>query len=477
MSAQATKKPNANRLAIQMVVALAAGIIVGLIFMAIRENIDPSTWTAINNILFQDITAEGAESAIGIFYIGGQLFVRALQVVIVPMVFTSIAMAIGTVSDARTLGRISTKTLLWFLMSTAGGLLLASVVGMIVFDMGLFSVNLDGLSTSSGSTSSNPLLVFLNIVPSNIASVFSSNTEVLAIVFLAAATGLCMNKLGFEKTTTMRRLLQELNDIVTVFLNFVVTKFAPIAIFLLISRTFATYGIEYIRPAIVYMVLTVILLLIYLFGAYPLMVFIGTRLSPKTFLRKIMGVILFGFSTSSSAATLPMNYETCVKRMGVDKQVASFVLPLGMTINMDGTAIMQVVATLFIAGAAGYDVSVGSLIVIALLALVASVRHPCRPRGRRGHPLYHPLGRRVYGRRGADGLQPDPRDQSPDRDAGYLPQLRRRLGRVPLRRKEREAAQRGRLQREIIWICRWPARDSGQAIFLDYFLGAAHASL
>ena len=379
MSAQATKKPNANRLAIQMVVALAAGIIVGLIFMAIRENIDPSTWATINNILFQDITAEGAESAIGIFYIGGQLFVRALQVVIVPMVFTSIAMAIGTVSDARTLGRISTKTLLWFLMSTAGGLLLASVVGMVVFDMGLFSVNLDGLSASSGSTSSNPLLVFLNIVPSNIASVFSSNTEVLAIVFLAAATGLCMNKLGFEKTTTMRRLLQELNDIVTVFLNFVVTKFAPIAIFLLISRTFATYGIEYIRPAIVYMVLTVILLLIYLFGAYPLMVFIGTRLSPKTFLRKIMGVILFGFSTSSSAATLPMNYETCVKRMGVDKQVASFVLPLGMTINMDGTAIMQVVATLFIAGAAGYDVSVGSLIVIALLALVASVGTPAAP--------------------------------------------------------------------------------------------------
>ena len=379
MSAQATKKPNANRLAIQMVVALAAGIIVGLIFMAIRENIDPSTWATINNILFQDTTSVGAESAIGIFYIGGQLFVRALQVVIVPMVFTSIAMAIGTVSDARTLGRISTKTLLWFLMSTAGGLLLASVVGMIVFDMGLFSVNLDGLSASSGSTSSNPLLVFLNIVPSNIASVFSSNTEVLAIVFLAAATGLCMNKLGFEKTTTMRRLLQELNDIVTVFLNFVVTKFAPIAIFLLISRTFATYGIEYIRPAIVYMVLTVILLLIYLFGAYPLMVFIGTRLSPKTFLRKIMGVILFGFSTSSSAATLPMNYETCVKRMGVDKQVASFVLPLGMTINMDGTAIMQVVATLFIAGAAGYDVSVGSLIVIALLALVASVGTPAAP--------------------------------------------------------------------------------------------------
>ncbi len=379
MSAQASKKPSANRLAIQMVIALAAGIIVGLIFMAVRENVDPNTWATINNILFQDITAEGAESAIGIFYIGGQLFVRALQVVIVPMIFTSIAMAVGTVSDARTLGRISTKTLLWFLFTTVGGLLLASIIGLIVYNTGMFSVNLDGLTSSTGSTGSNPLKVILDIVPSNIASVFSSNTSVLAIVFLAVSTGLCMNKLGFEKTTTMRRILQEINDIVTVFLNFVVTKFAPIAIFLLISRTFATYGIEYIRPAVVYMVVTVILLLVYLFGAYPLMVLCAVRLNPKTFLRKIMSVILFGFSTSSSAATLPMNYETCVKRMGVDKQVASFVLPLGMTINMDGTAIMQVVATLFIAGAAGYKISIGTLLVISLLALVASIGTPAAP--------------------------------------------------------------------------------------------------
>ncbi len=379
MSEKAVKKPNANKLAIQMIAALAAGIIVGLIFMAVRENIDAATWATINNILFQDITAAGAESAIGIFYIGGQLFVRALQVVIVPMVFTSIAMAVGTVSDARTLGRISTKTLLWFLMTTVGGLALAAIVGIIVFDMGMFSVNLEGLSASTGSTGSNPLIVLLDVIPSNITAVFSSNTAVLAVVFLAVATGLCMNKLGFEKTATMRRLLQELNDIVTVFLNFVVTKFAPIAIFLLISRTFATYGIEYIRPAVVYMVVTVILLLIYLFIGYPLYVIIGTRLNPRIFLKKIMGVILFGFSTSSSAATLPMNYETCVKRMGVDKQVASFVLPLGMTINMDGTAIMQVGATLIIAGAAGYDVSVGSLVVIALLALVASVGTPAAP--------------------------------------------------------------------------------------------------
>ena len=125
MSENAKKKANPNRLALQMVIALAAGIVAGLIFMAIREKVGGETWNTLNNLLFQDITAEGAESAIGLFYIGGQLFVRALQVIIVPMIFTSIAMAIGTVSDARTLGRISTRTLLWFLMTTVGGLLLA----------------------------------------------------------------------------------------------------------------------------------------------------------------------------------------------------------------------------------------------------------------------------------------------------------------------------------------------------------------
>ncbi len=374
-----TKKANPNRLALQMVIALAAGIVAGLIFMAIRENVGGEAWSTINKILFQDITAEGAESAIGLFYIGGQLFVRALQVIIVPMVFTSIAMAIGTISDARTLGRISSKTLLWFLMTTIGGLALAAIVGMVIYNAGWFNTNLEGLAASTGKTGSNPLNVILNIIPSNIGATFSSNTSVLAIVFLAVATGLCMNKLGYEKTATMRRLLQEINDIVTVFLNYTVTHFAPVAIFMLISRTFATYGIEYIKPAVIYMVVTVVLLLLYLFVGYPIYVYAGTRLNPITFLRKIMQVILFGFSTSSSAATLPLNYDTAVKRLGVDKQVASFVLPLGMTINMDGTAIMQVIATLFIAGAAGYEVSIGSLIVIACLALIASIGTPAAP--------------------------------------------------------------------------------------------------
>ena len=122
-------KNNSNRLAVKMLIAMVAGIAVGLGFMLLREKLGAASeaWVMINNLLFQDITAKGAEKAIGIFYICGQLFVKALQLVIVPMVFTSIIMAIGTIRDAATLGRVSAKTFGWFLMTTMVALVLAAL--------------------------------------------------------------------------------------------------------------------------------------------------------------------------------------------------------------------------------------------------------------------------------------------------------------------------------------------------------------
>ena len=170
-----------------------------------------------------------------------------------------------------------------------------------------------------------------------------------------------------------------MNDVVVVFLNFIVSKFAPFAVFVLLTRTFAIYGINYLKPALVYVVVTVILLLVFLVVAYPLVIALGAKLNPITFIRKIANVAVFGFSTSSSAATLPLNIKVCEEEFGVDESIASFVLPLGMTINMDGTAIMQVIATVFIAGCAGYTVTPGQLVVVALLALLASVGTPAAP--------------------------------------------------------------------------------------------------
>ncbi|MBQ2949040.1 MAG: dicarboxylate/amino acid:cation symporter [Clostridia bacterium] len=374
-------KNKSNTLAVKMLISMVAGIVVGLIFMGIRESIGATSaaWQTINNLLFQDITAPGAEKAIGLFYIGGQLFVKSLQLVIVPMVFTSIVMAIGTIRDAATLGRVSMKTFGWFLMTTTVALVLAGAVALGCYNMGMFNTTIEGLSAATGSAGSNPLNVILNIIPNNMAASFSVNNAVLSLIFLAIVIGLSLNKLGYDENCTINRLCKELSDVVVTFLNFVVDKFAPIAVFMLLSRTFATYGINYLKPAAAYVILTVLLLLAYLFIGYPLYVAVTTGLNPITFIKKIFKVIVFGFSTSSSAATLPLNTETNVKDLGVDSQIASFVLPLGMTVNMDGTAIMQVVATLFLAGVGGYEVGIVNLIVIMVLALIASVGTPAAP--------------------------------------------------------------------------------------------------
>ena len=374
-------KDKNNKLAIHMLTAMVLGIAVGLVFMAIREHLGSASpaWQTINNLLFQDITASGAESAIGLFYLCGQLFIRSLQLVIVPMVFCSIVIAIGNITDAATLGRVSLKTFGLFLLTSFSALILAGVVGLLFYKAGTFNTVIEGIAASSGSTGSNPLNVILNIIPSNISSTFSVNTSVLAVVFLAVSCGLCMNKLHLGKDSAISHGCKEISDVIVVFLNFVVEKFGPVAIFMLLCRTFATYGITYLRPALSYVVITVALLLLFLFIGYPLILALLAHLNPIVFIRKIFRVVVFGFSTSSSAATLPLNIDTNVKQLGVDNQIASYVLPLGMTINMDGTAIMQVIATLFLAGVGGYSVSVGQLVIIMLLALIASAGTPAAP--------------------------------------------------------------------------------------------------
>ena len=366
------KKQNSNKLAIQMAISLILGLIAGTGFILLREsllsngNID--LWTTINNLLFQDISAEGAQNALGLFYIAGQLFVNSLQLVIVPMVFTSIALAMCKVSDTKKLGRISYKTILGFLVTSL----------FAPNKMGLFNVSIDNLTSQAGSAGSNPLLVIVKAIPNNIAATFSQNGSILAVVFLAVVTGLCINHLG-DQIQVLKKLLEDVNNIITVFLSFIITKFGPIAIFVLITRTFAIYGVDHLKPALAYVITTVLALLLFLTLGYAIFVALAAKLNPITFVKKISKVALFGFSTSSSAATLPLNTKTTVEELGVSDEIASFTLPLGMTINMNGTAIMQIIAAIFIASSAGYEVTIGNIIVIGLLALIASIGTPAAP--------------------------------------------------------------------------------------------------
>lgn len=374
-------KKEKNTLAIKMTMALVAGIVAGFLCILLREKLggQSEAWKMINSILFQDISAKGAERAIGIFYIVGQLFVNSLQLVIIPMVFTSITLAMCHISDSKKLGRISYKTLGFFLVSSLIALTLAGIVGMLVYKSGAFSIEIkSGLNAVTGKSGSNPLLVLVSVVPSNILAAFSNNGGVLAAVFMAVAAGLCINSLE-DRIVYIKPLLQEVNDIVVKFLTFVINKFGPIAIFVLLTRTFASYGIEHLKPAMVYVVVTTITLLVFLIFGYAILIVLSTRLDPMPFVRKAAKVALFGFSTSSSAATLPLNTKTTVEELGVSDDIASFVLPLGMTTNMNGTAIMQVIASVFVAATAGYDLTLTSIFIIGLLALVASVGTPAAP--------------------------------------------------------------------------------------------------
>lgn len=374
-------KKEKNTLAIKMTIALIAGIVAGFLCILLREKLggQSETWKMINSVLFQDISAKGAERAVGIFYIVGQLFVNSLQLVIIPMVFTSITLAMCHISDSKKLGRISYKTLGFFLVSSLIALTLAGIVGMVVYKSGAFSIEIkSGLNTVAGKSGSNPLLVLVSIVPSNIIAAFSNNGGVLAAVFMAVATGLCINSLE-DRIVYIKPLLQEVNNIVVKFLTFVINKFGPIAIFVLLTRTFASYGIEHLKPAMVYVVVTTITLLVFLVFGYAILIVLSTRLDPMPFVRKAAKVALFGFSTSSSAATLPLNTKTTVEELGVSDDIASFVLPLGMTTNMNGTAIMQVIASVFVAATAGYEITLTNIFVIGLLALVASVGTPAAP--------------------------------------------------------------------------------------------------
>ena len=377
-----TSTNNANKLAIKMATALIIGLIAGTSFIFLREKLISSgnsdTWTMINNLLFQDITKPEANNAIGIFYIVGQLFINSLQLVIVPMVFTSITLAMCNISDTKKLGRISYKTILGFLRTSVFALILAGIFGMIANKLGLFNVSISNISSSEGSVASNPLLVFVQAIPNNITSVFGENGRVLSIVFLASVTGICINSLGNE-ILVLKKLLQDINKIITTFLTFVITKFGPIAIFVLITRTFAIYGVEHLKPALAYVGTTTIALILFLTIGYALFIYLTTGLNPMIFVKKISKVALFGFSTSSSAATLPLNTKTIIEDLGVSEEIASFTLPLGMTINMNGTAIMQVIAAIFIASSSGYEVTVGNILIISLLALIASIGTPAAP--------------------------------------------------------------------------------------------------
>lgn len=368
----------------KMMIALVSGLIVGILFLFLRENLISSgnadAWNVINKLLFQDITTAEGVGAVGIFYIVGQIFMRGLQLAIVPLVLVSLSLAMCSISNASKLGRIAGGTLLGFLGFYLVCAFFAGIVAYAMKSAGFFNVVLPSDAALNASTieAFNPLATIVEAVPSNITAACSSNNSILAVVVVAIMIGLCINQIG-EKADALRNVLESGNEVIQLYLTFLINKVGPVAIFCLISRTFAIYGIEYLAPVAAYVVSSMATLFILVITIYPLAIYLTTGLNPFTFLKKIAKVGIFGFSTNSSAATLPLNTRTCLNELGCSEEITSFVLPTGMTINMNGTTVMHMFAVTFIATSAGINVTPANLVIMAFLSICAAAGTPAIP--------------------------------------------------------------------------------------------------
>lgn len=368
----------------KMMIALIGGLIVGIGCLFLREWLNATgrenIWKIVNMLFFQDITVESGVRALGLFYIVGQIFMRGLQMAIVPLVLVSLSLAMCSISNSAKLGRIAGGSIAGFLGFYVCGAFFACVVATVIRNVGLFNVNLPGDKLGEAQTieAFNPLGVILNAVPSNIVGASSTNNSILAVVVVAIIIGLCLNKIG-QKGEAVKKFLEGCSEIIQLFLDFWIHKIGPFGIFCLIARTFAIYGVEYLLPVAAYVISAMLTLFVLVITIYPLGVWLVAKENPVKFLRKIAKVGVFGFSTNSSAACLPLNTRTCIDELGCSEEITSFVLPTGMTINMNGTTVMHMFAVTFIATAAGIHVTPANMVVMAFLSICAAMGTPAIP--------------------------------------------------------------------------------------------------
>lgn len=368
----------------KMLIAVVLGFAVGFISLGLKTWLTGTSaegvWKVIDAALFQDIAATKGIEGLGLFYIIGQLFMHCLQMMIVPLVLCSLSLALCSLANPKKLGKIAGKTFICYLSFYVVAALLAGAGAYFVKSMDWFNVDLPGTQVQELVTMEgyNPLITVVNAVPSNIVNALSSNSTILSVVVIAVIMGLCMTIMG-EKAEPLKKVIEVLNEVVQMTLNFLIGKVAPIAIFCMIARAFAVYGIEYISPTLVWIAATIIISLLLVVTIYPIGIFLTTRLNPFTFLKKSAKIGLFAAATNSSAATLPLNTKTCTEELGCSKEISSFVLPTGMTINMNGTTAMHMIAITFIGTAAGINVTPATLLLAAFLSICTAVGTPAIP--------------------------------------------------------------------------------------------------
>lgn len=335
-----------------ILIGMLLGLIVGLIVNFYVT--DPY----IKNIILMD----------NVFYLGGTLFIKLMKMLVVPLVFFSIVVGVASISDIKTIGTIGGTTILIYLLTTAVAITIALMIG-IVLQPGA-GLHMTALADASNVTTNQTLPgAILNMVPENPFNSLA-NGDMLPVIIFGLLIGIILAKLR-EETEIMNKAFTECNKIMME-MTAIVMKFAPIGVFCLMAKTFGSLGLEGIMPLGKYFICVLIGLAIQAFVVYPSLLVILTRLNPINFFKKFIPVMFFAFSSSTSNATIPLNMDKLYE-MGVSRDVSSFTIPLGATINMDGTAIMQGVAVMFAAQAYGIDLGTSALLTVIFTAVMASI--------------------------------------------------------------------------------------------------------
>jgi Na+/H+-dicarboxylate symporter len=341
-----------NSLTLQIIVALVMGIIAGIMLHDAQYQYP---WIS-------EYIVKGTLGTLG------EIFIRLLKLLVVPVVFVSLVNGICALEDVTKLGRIGIKTLGLYILTTALAISVALLASILVQP----GVGFEPDTSKTFEVKAPPPLsqVIIDMVPSNIVQSFASG-DMLPIIIFSILFGLSMTLVG-AKAKPVAEFFASLNEIVIRFV-ILVMNFAPIGVFALIAQTFATTGAAGLENLAKYFFLVLAVLFFQLLVVYPALLVLLGRLNPFIFIAKMRRPLLFAFSTASSTASIPITLKAVEEDLGVNNSIASFTIPTGATMNMDGTSIMQGCATVFIAQAYQIELSLTQYLMVIFTAVLASI--------------------------------------------------------------------------------------------------------
>ncbi|MDT8425768.1 MAG: dicarboxylate/amino acid:cation symporter [Methyloprofundus sp.] len=337
----------------KILIAMGAGLLLGSLI----------NHYAIDQAIIQDYFVNG------LFYVIGSAFINALKMLVVPLVTFSLICGVCGIGDINVLGRIGLKSFLLYLLTTGLAITLALVVA-ITLAPGKDFIQQPAPSDFIAVPAPPLTDIFINLIPSNPIAAFAQGNmlQIIFFVILFSIALLMTGEIGRQLADTAEKLNEVMMKVVTL-----VMDFAPIGVFCLLAKTFSEQGLALIVPMIGYFSVVILCLLLHALGTFSVLLAFFAKLNPRIFFTKMRPAHIFAFSTASSNATIPVTLYALEKRIGVNNTTAAFTVPLGATINMDGTAIMQGVATVFIANVYHIDLGIGQYLTIIGMSILASI--------------------------------------------------------------------------------------------------------